>query len=78
MLRFIFNFIFFGVLFYLIWHFFPDAFETLVRWAQNIYEFIVEIATRVIEWISEVTKPGTIVPSKPTAGALLQMLSNLF
>jgi len=79
MIRFIFNFIFFGILFYVIWHFFPDAFDTLVKWAQNAYEFIVDISTRVIEWVSEVTKPGTPVPPiKPVAGMLLERIFDLF
>lgn len=39
-MRFIFNFIFFGLLFYLISLFFPEAFHTLVGWVANIYEFI--------------------------------------
>lgn len=62
MLRFIFNFIFFGVLFYVIWVFFPDAFQTLVAWAGKIYHFVVEVGTSIVEWISELTKPAT----KPT------------
>lgn len=44
MFRFIFNFIFFGVLFYLIWYFFPDTFNTLVTWTG-------EAITAVTEWI---------------------------
>lgn len=59
MIRFIFNFIFFGVLFFAIWHFFPDAFNTLVSWAEKIYDFIVDIVTKVVEWVSEATKPGS-------------------
>lgn len=74
MLRFIFNFIFFGILFYVIWHFFPDAFETLVKWAQSVYEFIVDIGTRFVEWVSELTKPGTIVPAKPVADNLFDKI----
>lgn len=65
MLRFMFNFIFFGILFYVIWHFFPEAFDTLVKWAENIYSFIVDIATRIVEWISELTKPRGLPPAEP-------------
>lgn len=59
MIRFIFNFIFFGVLFYAIWIFFPDAFTTLVSWAQSIYSFLVDIGAKIFEWISDLTKPGS-------------------
>ena len=53
-MRFILNFIFFGVLFYAIYLFFPDVFHTLVTWANAIYEFlkdiIMQISGRVQEW----------------------------
>lgn len=39
-MRFILNFIFFGLLFYAISRFFPDMFETLVSWVGALYEFI--------------------------------------
>lgn len=39
-MRFILNFLFFGILFYLIYLFFPDAFKTLVRGADQSYEFL--------------------------------------
>ena len=58
MIRFIFNFIFFGVLFYAIWLFFPDAFNTLASWAAKVYEVIVDLATAVIDYVSELTKPS--------------------
>lgn len=40
MLRFIMNFILFGILFYLIWMFFPEAFEKLVGWANDLYNWV--------------------------------------
>jgi hypothetical protein len=42
-MRFIFNFIFFGILFYLIWMLFPDAFLTLVSWANHLVAFLKEL-----------------------------------
>lgn len=42
-MRFIFNFIFFGILFYLIWLVFPDAFKTLVSWADQIVAYFKEL-----------------------------------
>lgn len=64
MLRFMFNFVFFGVLFYIIWVFFPDAFHTLVLWAGKVYDFFVDIGVTVLDWISHLTKPE--MPSLPT------------
>lgn len=53
-MRFILNFIFFGVLFYAIYLIFPDAFHTLVGWANSIYEFIrdiiLQLSSKVQEW----------------------------
>lgn len=42
-MRFILNFIFFGILFYLIYLFFPDAFKTLVSWANQAYEYFRDL-----------------------------------
>lgn len=39
-MRFILSFFFFGFLFFLIWVFFPEAFYTLVSWAQAVYDFL--------------------------------------
>jgi hypothetical protein len=53
-MRFILNFIFFGVLFYAIYLIFPDAFHTMVGWANSIYEFIrdifLQLTSKVQEW----------------------------
>jgi uncharacterized membrane protein len=39
-MRFILNFILFGILFYVIYLVFPDAFFTMVGWANKIYAFL--------------------------------------
>lgn len=52
-MRFILNFIFFGVLFYAIFLMFPDAFHTLVGWANSIYEFLRDILLVLIGKIQE-------------------------
>lgn len=58
-MRFILNFIFFGVLFYVIYLFFPDAFHTLVGWANGIYEFLrdifMQLTGKYYEWKGEGT-----------------------
>jgi len=57
-MRFIVNFIFFGVLFYAIYLIFPDAFHTMVGWANSIYEFIKDVLlfllAKIQEWRGEV------------------------
>lgn len=50
-MRFILNFFFFGLLFYLIYLFFPDAFHTLVSWAHQTYEFIRQGVGRLTEGV---------------------------
>jgi hypothetical protein len=47
MLRFILNFFLFGILFYVIYLFFPDAFNTLVSWAQQSYEFLKDVFMQI-------------------------------
>ncbi len=48
-MRFIFNFFFFGILFYLIWMFFPDAFKTLMAWADQLVAFFRDFFNSVSE-----------------------------
>lgn len=47
MLRFIANFFLFGLLFYLIYLFFPEAFHTLVSWADRTYEYLRDFFMRI-------------------------------
>lgn len=39
-MRFILHFIFYGLLFYAIWFFFPEFFTTLVTWAGELFAWI--------------------------------------
>ena len=50
-MRFIFNFIFFGILFYLIYVYFPEPFHTLVSWADAIVTFAKETFNALLERI---------------------------
>lgn len=52
-MRFIFNFILYGILFYLIYLFFPDAFATLVGWAQSVVEFLQDLYFHIAEKVHE-------------------------
>jgi hypothetical protein len=49
MLRFILNFLIFGILFYLIYISFPETFYTLVSWADKFTQFVKEIYTHLAE-----------------------------
>jgi hypothetical protein len=42
-MRFLWNFFFFGILFYLIWLVFPDTFMTLVSWANHVVDFFKDL-----------------------------------
>lgn len=39
-MRLILGFIFFGLLFYSIWFYYPDTFQILVSWAAKVFDFI--------------------------------------
>lgn len=68
-MRFIVNFIFFGILFYLLWLYFPEAFQTLVSWANHVVTFIKNVALDLWE------KYGTgKVPAQPSPASSLFFL----
>lgn len=52
MIRFIFNFFLFGAIFYLIWRFFPQAFDTLFVWADAVYDFFLDLYQQLIDKVS--------------------------
>jgi len=79
-MRFIFNFFFFGVLFYLIWMFFPDAFSTLVSWANHFVayakEVIMGLGDKMQGVMPEAGKHPAPVP--PASSLLLPMIMRSF
>lgn len=50
-MRFVLNFIIFGLLFYLLWIYQPDLFKILVSIAANVVAFIRSFIQRVIEGV---------------------------
>ena len=54
-MRFIFNFVFFGLLFFLISRFLPETFETLVGWVNSLYEVLQEAVVWTIEKVRSLT-----------------------
>jgi hypothetical protein len=59
MMRFVFNFIFFGLLFYLIWQYFPDAFKTMQEWAGEIVNFCHDLIVQLIDRLSNLKSQRT-------------------
>lgn len=53
MIRFIFNFFLFGAIFYLIWRFFPQAFDTLISWADIAYDFFADLYQQLMDKVSQ-------------------------
>jgi hypothetical protein len=74
-MRFIINFFIFGFIFYLIYIFFPDAFQTLSSWAGHVYEFfrgmVQTIVERYNEWKGTSVAPATPVESQKVMSFLL-------
>lgn len=54
-MRFIFNFVFFGLLFFIIWKFFPDAFNTLVGWVTSLYDYLDHLVRSLTESVNRAT-----------------------
>lgn len=54
-MKFIFNFIFFGLLFYVIWVNFPDAFATLLKWVEILFAHLKEIFYVIVEKVSSLS-----------------------
>jgi len=73
-MRFIWNFFFFGILFYLIWMFFPDAFLTLVSWANQVVAFFRELISNTWDKTQHyLPNNPPASPTPPTVGWLLLM-----
>ncbi|ADI38019.1 putative uncharacterized protein [Waddlia chondrophila 2032/99] len=53
-MRFIFNFIFFGLLFFIIYKFLPETFETLVGWVDKLYDVLRDAVVWVFEKVQSV------------------------
>lgn len=62
-MRFIFNFIFFGLLFYLIWLYFPEPFHTMQGWAASIVDFVKDLAQQLFAKMQSGSTAHPVVPS---------------
>lgn len=54
-MRFIIGFIFFALLFYSIWFYFPETFQTMVSWVAKVFEFIRGAVESITEKVSSAT-----------------------
>lgn len=72
-MRFILNFIFFGFLYYVIYLFFPDAFHTLVSWANTSFDYLRELFLQLSGKIQKGDQTLNPVPQQ----ALLWILFSL-
>lgn len=61
-MRFIFNFIFYGFLFFLIWHFFPDAFLKLVGWAEQAFEWLSGAIIQLMDKVPSTPPSNPVIP----------------
>lgn len=66
-MRFLINFFIFGFIFFLIYLFFPEAFATLVSWAQRVYDFFHDIVMRIQERWNTTTPKSPPSETQPTA-----------
>lgn len=57
-MRFLLNFFFYGLLFYLIWMFFPDTFMTLVSWANHVVAFLRDLIMGITEKVQHQLPPA--------------------
>lgn len=53
MFRFIGNFVLFGFIFFLLSHYFPDAFATLVGWVEAAWDFVVNVFQQLVDKFNE-------------------------
>ncbi len=66
-MRFILNFIFFGILFYLLWVYFPDQFEILKSWAASAVDLIKQLYHTLMDKL-HVSGTTPMPPAVPPAG----------
>ena len=68
MLRFVLNFILFGLLFYAIWYFFPDVFNKMVSGAKEVFDYIKNLFQNISE------KTQQPAPATPPSASLMSWL----
>ncbi|MCE5318759.1 MAG: hypothetical protein LLG04_15530 [Parachlamydia sp.] len=69
-MRFIIGFIFFAILFYAIYVYFPDTFQTMVSWDKTIFDFLRELVNKLFHTVSA---PPAAPPATAPKALLLLM-----
>jgi hypothetical protein len=72
-MRFILNFFFFGILFYLIWMFFPEAFMTLVGWANQVVMFFKDLFLGISDKVQHHVSQPAPAPAPAASWLLLSL-----
>lgn len=65
MLRFIINFILFGLLFYALWLFVPDVFSKLTGWAGALFNYIQELLNQLGGRLRTEPAQPSVTPAAP-------------
>ncbi len=64
-MRFILNFIFFGILFYLLWEYFPEQFAILKSWAASAVDLIKQLYHQLMDKLHVAGNPPPPPPLPP-------------
>ncbi|MBS4171390.1 MULTISPECIES: hypothetical protein [unclassified Neochlamydia] len=64
-MKFILYFIFFGLLFYVIALYFPEAFQTLVSWADKVFAFLQNLFIAAIDKVNLMMSTPPAIPEQP-------------
>jgi hypothetical protein len=76
-MRFLLNFFLFGILYFAIYYYFPDAFHTMVGWAQSVFDFIKEWVIILISKIKSTSAEHGGPGGEPAKGLLIFALAYL-
>lgn len=74
LLRILFNAILYALLFYFIWYFFPDAFQTLSEWVSKLANWLIDIGHRLMDWIKDATHTQGVPHDRPEKLFLIPFL----
>lgn len=72
-MKFLWNFFFFGILFYLIWLAFPETFMTLVSWANQVFVFVKELVMGVADKVQHQV-PAAPAHAEPVKSMMMTLI----
>ena len=78
-MRFILYFIFFGLLFYVIYLYFPETFQTLVSWAGKVYNFLYNLGVNLVDKVNSWgTSSHPTAPTHPVTPETPKQIAHFF